>query len=251
MHAVACAMLVVTALGAVPRLGFAQRTTSVVRGVVKDQSGAAIPDVEIAAVDAGRTARTDTAGAFTLIGIPGGTARLSVRRLAFEPLSLEFDLAAGDTADVEITLSVVAQKLTGVMVLADATRRSLLQGFYARRKLGVGYFITRADIERRRPITLSEMMRTVPGARLVPTNFGESVLRFARTGRSDCPPQYFIDGVQVWNFNLDDMPPGDVEAIELYAGAAGVPPEYNRMRSNVICGAVIIWSRIPDIDAKP
>jgi hypothetical protein len=244
-------MMIAVALGTSPARAGAQRATSVVRGVVKDETGTAVADVEITALDTNRAVRTDSAGEFTLTGVPGGRARLSIRRLAFEPLQLAFDLAAGDTADVEITLSVVAQKLNAVMVLADAARRSMLEGFNSRRKLGVGYFITRADIEKRHPSNLTDLMRTVPGARVVPTRLGSYALRFSRVGRTDCPPQVFIDGVQVYNFDLDDMPPGDVEAMELYAGAAGIPPEYNRMRSTVICGAVIIWSRIPEIEQKP
>ena len=72
-----------------------------------------------------------------------------------------------------------------------------------------------------------------------------SVLRFARNGRTNCPPQYFIDGVQATGYNIDDMPVGDVEGIEIYAGPSGLPPEFNKFHSTVSCGAVIIWTRLP------
>jgi hypothetical protein len=51
--------------------------------------------------------------------------------------------------------------------------------------------------------------------------------------------------MQVSGYSIDDMPPGDVEGVELYAGAAGLPPEFNRMRGTTICGTVAIWTRIP------
>ena len=42
----------------------------------------------------------------------------------------------------------------------------------------------------------------------------------SRRARSNCPPQFFVDGIQATGFSIDDMPPGDVEGVELYAGAA-------------------------------
>lgn len=233
-----------------PRAG-AQRRTGVVVGQVKDPAGAAIPDVEITAIGNAATVRSDTAGEFTLAGVPAGSVELSFRRLAFEPVHLALAVQPDDTTEVEVTLSVVAQRLKGVLVLADADRRRILEAFEARKKMGVGYFITRADIVKRNPMMLSDMVRMVPGAHLVPTNFGRIALRFARTGRNDCPPQFYVDGVPVSNFSIDEMPPGDVEGMELYPGAAGVPPEYNRVQSTVSCGTVIIWTRIPGNDRKP
>jgi hypothetical protein len=90
----------------------------------------------------------------------------------------------------------------------------------------------------------------IPGTILSLGDNGRPTLHFSRVARNNCPPQYYVDGMQVTGFNIDDMPPGDVEAVELYAGSAGLPPEFNRMRSTAICGSVIIWTRIPG-NAKP
>jgi hypothetical protein len=49
----------------------------------------------------------------------------------------------------------------------------------------------------------------------------------------------------VSGFNIDDMMPGDVEGIELYAGPSVVPPQFNNPRSSVNCGLVLIWTRVP------
>ena len=72
-----------------------------------------------------------------------------------------------------------------------------------------------------------------------------SALRFARNPRGNCPPQYFVDGIPASNFDIDEVLPGDVEAVELYSGAAGVPPQYNRFNGTSICGTILIWTRIP------
>ncbi len=247
-HIAAQAALALAAFMIVARPAAAQARTSVIIGTVKDEVGKPIEDVEITALKTGSTVRTDTAGAFALSALPAGSIDMSFRRLAFAPILVALRISANDTTEIEVTLSVVAQQLTGVVTLAAPEHRRILDAFEANSKLGIGYFITRNDILERHPTMLSDMMRTVPGARLVPNNFGGTALRFGRTGRSDCPPQFFIDGIQVSDFGLDEMPPVDVEGIELYAGSAGLPPQYNRINSTVNCGTVVIWTRIPGND---
>jgi hypothetical protein len=96
-------------------------------------------------------------------------------------------------------------------------------------------------------MNLSDMMRMVPGAKVIPVaGTGMSTLRFnrAQIGR-DCPPQYWVDGVKAYNLNIDDIIPSDVEGIEIYPGASTVPPQYNTREGTTICGVVLIWTRIP------
>jgi hypothetical protein len=48
------------------------------------------------------------------------------------------------------------------------------------------------------------------------------------------------------------MPPVDVEGVELYAGPAGLPPEFNQLYGTTACGTVAIWTRLPgNPPAKP
>ena len=89
------------------------------------------------------------------------------------------------------------------------------------------------------------MARAVPGAQLTPDEHhgpnDASLLAPAPTVR----PQYFLDGMYMSNFNIDDMPARDVEGVELYAGFAGLPQEFAKQMGVQACGAVIIWTRIP------
>jgi hypothetical protein len=72
------------------------------------------------------------------------------------------------------------------------------------------------------------------------------MVRFARAASAgDCPPQFFLDGIEVTGFSIDDIPPGDVEGVELYPGPSGLPSEFNRLHTTVACGAILIWSRVP------
>ncbi len=219
--------------------------TGVVTGTVTDGAHQPIEQVEVSVVGGSATARTDTAGEFILAGLTPGRANLRFRRLGFEPVVLAAEIPMGDTTDVDVTLTVVAQQLKGVIVQADAAKIVKLAEFEDRRRQGIGHFITRAQIEQRRPIRLSDMVRQVPGAVLVPGVARQSTLYFAGAPHQRCPPQYWVDGIMITGFNIDDIDPADVEGIELYSGPAGLPPEYNRSRGNTICGLVLIWTRLP------
>jgi hypothetical protein len=226
----------------------AQSRTGGISGVVKDSAGVPIPDVEVTAIKLAKVVRTDTAGRFLISSLPPGSADFSFRRLAYSPVVLSVLIPAGDTTDVAVTLGLTALQLTGVVVQENAAQIRILDAFETRRKQGIGHFVTRAEIERRHPLLLSDMMRLIPGAQILVGENGRAALRFARVGRPNCPPQFFVDGVQVIGYNIDDMPPGDVEGVELYSGPAGLPPEFNRTRGTSICGTVAIWTRIPGND---
>ena len=170
---------------------------------------------------------------------------LSFRRLAFEPVTITLMLPAEDTTEVEVKLTVVAQRLSAVIVHAPPGKLRVLTEFESRRKAGIGHFVTRTQIEQRHPVLLSDMLRMMPGMILTSAETGRTTLRFSRTARNNCPPMFYVDGIQVTGFSIDDMPPGDVEGVELYAGTAGLPPEFNKMRSTSNCGSVLIWTRIP------
>ena len=242
VSAVLLSLLVATSSAAQSRPGG-------VAGVVKDSAGRPIENVEVTAVVSGKTARSDSLGHFILSDVPAGNVDVSFRRLAFAPVILLITIPPADTTEVQVVLGVVAQELKGVVVQAHPDQLRQLVAFETRRKRGIGHFITRTQIEDRHPIVLSDMVRSIPGAILISDN-GRTTVRFSRVARNGCPPQFFVDGVQVTGFSIDDMPPGDVEGVELYPGAAGLPPEYNRVQGTSICGTVIIWTRIPST-AKP
>jgi outer membrane receptor for monomeric catechols len=225
----------------------AQHHTGGLAGVVKDDYGKPIAGVEVTAIKPAISTHTDSVGHFLLASLPEGAVDLTFRRLSFEPVAVISDVSPDDTTNVEVTLTVVAQRLTGTLILARKSENRVLAAFEARRRQGIGHFITRAQIEARHPLTLSDMMRTIPGATLIPGENGRQTLRFTGMASASCPPQFFVDGILAVGFTIDEMPPGDVEGVELYGGAAGVPPEYSRSRGTSNCGSVLIWTRTPGL----
>ena len=240
-----CLCMAIVGLVVVAHPMVAQPRQGAVSGIVKDSGGTALGNVEVMVMRTGRAVRTDSAGHFLLAALPAGHADIGFRRVAFEPVIVSLQIPTDDTTDVEVRLGGITPLLPAVIVNDKVEHNRVLEQFEARRKTGAGYFVTRADIERRRPNSLSEYMRMVPGVRIVTLDNGRSALRFARNARGNCPPQYFVDGIPASNFDIDEVLPGDVEGVELYAGAAGVPPQFNRFFGTTICGTILIWTRIP------
>ena len=65
-----------------------------------------------------------------------------------------------------------------------------------------------------------------------------------RIVRGMCQPYYIIDGQYQPGFELDLIPPNDIEGIELYKGSSETPPQFNRM--NAVCGVIVVWTRDPE-----
>ena len=234
--------------GFVPAVLPAQQPAAVVTGTVRDSAGAPISGVEITLVSRTASTRSDTSGAFRLSGVQIGKNELQLRRFGYQPKTVFATVTAGTLAPIAVVLAVAAQELPAIQVDGvDSRVRDRLKDFFERRAAGHGYFITRQDIEDKNPSNLSQIMRYVPGAKLVSLHAGDRYqLRFARATMShDCPPQYYIDGVMATGMNIDDMNPRDVEGIEIYAGPSRVPPQFNNGQMGTPgCGVVVIWTRV-------
>lgn len=224
------------------------QSVGAISGTVRDSAGAPIPGVEVVLLQTKGAVYSDSLGVFHFTDIPSGKRELHFRRLGFAPKSLDTDVREGKTLALAVVLEASATEIEGMTVEEVTRRRQILSDFYDRSSRGFGHFITREQIEKRNPMNLSDMMRTIPGARLIPVRgTGMSTLRFSRAqmGNRDCPPQYWVDGVKAWNLNVDDIVPQDVEGIEVYSGASTVPPQFNTREGTTICGVVLIWTRIP------
>ena len=237
--------LILAGLTAAPSLALAQTPVVTLVGVVRDTSGA--PVVWARVSTAGLLAISDTAGRFMLTGLPTGALTVAVRRLGFHPRDTALHLVSGRTDSLLVVLAFLPVELPEVTAEADAVLRARLAEFYRHRQgNGAGDFFDRTQIEARRVSRLSDLLRRLPGVRIMIDRSGRQYLRLTRTsGGRDCPPDYWIDGVRAAFMNVDDFPISDVEALELYHGPAGVPPEYNNRLGSPGCGTIVIWTRVP------
>ena len=229
----------------------AQAPSATLVGVVRDSAGHPVPGVEVWLRGSDLYTHTAENGGFRLPGAPPGAVKVSVRRMGFEPTTIDLQLRSGQIDSLVVSLTMMATSLAGVTVEEERMTRSkrLLAGFWDRRSRGFGHYYTREEIEAKNPLDFTDIVRMTPGVSVI-TVGGRKSIRFSRSVgiRGDCPPQYWVDGMRLENATPDEFPPQDVEALELYAGISTIPPQF-APRSFTIgvktCGAIVIWTRLP------
>lgn len=229
--------------------------TIVVLGKVVDRhTGRDIPGVrvELQSVDpepGGVWEGTTTeSGRFQTSDLPAGHYRIRVQALGFADVDQEILLSGAARMDLRIELVPEALELDPIVVATRRTTRLEASGFFERRRLGIGHTLTREEIEARNPHSVSALLRTIPGVEVVSVRGGIAggTVRLRR----GCEPELVVNGVRVRNpgpiENIVSI--GDLEAIEVYHGAAGPMTPIN-----TTCGTVVAWTKEggPQEGARP
>jgi hypothetical protein len=235
----AAVLTVLLAAGAMP--GAAQQDTlSVLTGIISgSNNGRPLADVMVSVKGTGAFTVTDSTGTFRLVRLPPGphTLRLAHRGRVSEDYQVV--LQPGATMTLSILLEGEGVDLAPIVVEAASTEWALsLAGFYSRRDKGFGRFVTRDEIERRRPVNLSSVLAGT-GIVMRCTRTHCVPVRYA-SGRR-CAVAVFLDGQPVESYNIDAIPPEDVLGIEVYRHGADTPAEFSRWSGD--CGAVLIWTK--------
>src|SRR5437762_3179983 len=135
MRAFVLALLVVSAAPYSPyslysTTGFAQITSATISGIVKDQTQAVLPGVDVAVrnVDTGlsRSVVTDARGSFTIPGLPPGTYDTRASLQGFATVVERVTVAVAQDAGVTFTLKVTGteESITVVGTAAVVDTRS-------------------------------------------------------------------------------------------------------------------------------
>lgn len=221
-------------------------STSVVHGTVVDRGtgealyGAAVSLAEGPDGTPGLGTRvTGDDGRFVFRVVPPGAYTLSVTLLGYR--SVRETLVVSEARDLQVVLrlSVSPVALDPIEVVAEQQLRGPLVGFERRRERGFGTYFTREDIDARAPYLFTDLLRTVPGVRVIPAGqFGENAVRL----RGNCRPEIILDGVRTSiDVDIDHvLPPMDVEAVEVYKG-----PQMPAQFGSNPCGAIVVWTRVP------
>jgi len=223
---------------------------AILRGrVLMDSTKQPVPGAEVVIGDRGPAVAADSLGRFRLAGIPPGQHRVLVRRMGFEPFSAPLRFSQSDSLDVEFFLEPVAQSLPRLEIVSPFGRRAP-RDFERRRQSGVGQFLTAEELEQSAGSRLSEKLRRLRGLEVVPGSPGDQVTIGSTRGpksiryqpqRATCPATIVLDGVFVSDFNINSVHPGDVAAIEWYAGSSEIPPRYGGVRAP--CSLLMIWTK--------
>ena len=132
--------------------------------------------------------------------------------------------------------------------IAVTVRSRLLEqnGFYRRMEsASSGTQFTREQIEAVEPLLASDVLRRVPGFSLE-FDFRNPDIVWAVSRRTTsislgpCQLPVFVDGIQLFEPDLNQVPPEQIEAMEIFHGVS-TPIQYTSGRNS--CGAVLIWTK--------
>jgi hypothetical protein len=265
-------LVLLAALVPAPLNAQADSARAVVEGKVLDPAGAPIPQAEIIWQTDRRSVLTRADGSFSLIVPLRGEAVILLRRPGFSALALRVDLSSGVWRG-NIVLEPGAFQLPDVVVSARYAKpaeyagTTKYDGFFQRQKLGLGSFISRAQIEQSNASHTLEIFRGIPGLYVnegIPGNPASADIRIPRcTDAGRTGGSQNLGKVTVWidgnmelegsnsgrgqhgpgAMNLAEMlariAPNMIEMVEVYRGPGEIPGQFHWDG----CAAIVIWTR--------
>ena len=206
--------------------------TAELSGRVIGESGLPLAGAQLRVLETASGTRADSAGRFMLSALPAGTQILEAKRVGYRIVQQPVQLRAGRRVEVEVRLARIVS-LDSIRVVAQ---RGRYREFERRRRNGYGRYLAEDDIARRNPLDVSDLIRELPGFRVLGSGYDARVVS-SRGGSTSCRgANVVIDGMQKQDINW--LRPQDVGAIEVYAGMAGAPIQYDSR-----CGVIVIWTK--------
>lgn len=212
-------------------------------GRVVNAAGAPIAGARVDVQGTGNATLTRQDGTFGFGELPSGTQALVVRQLGFEPVETAVELSGRTPRNVTVTMAKPARILDPVAVTATKVAVAEQVGFDRRKKIGFGYFMDTKAIDERQATRVTDLFRSVPSLRVVPSGM-DYVVESARDAQGGCV-RYVVDGSPYQSLFPGDVdrliPPHDLAAIEVYTGS-NTPAEFQAPGSSS-CTTIVMWSK--------
>jgi hypothetical protein len=233
-------------------------TNGVFTGVVHvDSSRTPVPNAEVIL----------TEGRFRITDVPAGDHEVAVRRVGYSPLVTRLTFKSGESVERRIALN----KIVTLDSVVTRAVRNAPNDFEEHRKLGLGHFLTRADIAKVENSRLDALLAMVPGLGLARGRMNAYVLSKRRPPSlakpvqgatpfyvpedherrmgviAGCYAQVYVDNTLMnperptTPFDVNTIPPSSIEAIEFYSGPSQLPLKYAKLNSD--CGVLVIHTR--------
>jgi carboxypeptidase family protein len=200
--------------------------------------------------------RSDGRGYYRISGVPTGAHEIEVRSFRYKPIKRALTFVAGDSVRLDIYMEHVPQLLSEMVVHGRALRvPNGFEAIYARGARGWGTFITREQIDSINPRDVKTMFEGIKGV-FVDQNgvffnrcYGNAAMG-AELG------ELWIDGDRVTKFQtggrtavdtrgmndyLEDIPPREIQAIEVYTSSVDIPAEFTSGGSP--CAVIAVWRK--------
>ena len=263
-----------------PRISHAQG--EIIGRVLTDSGRTPVASVRVSIVRLGKSAVSDSTGRFRLTNLPAGDHVVVLRALGYRSDSAEVEIEGSEVAvkDFELyrdPLALPRREITA----PEARHEGKMAEFYERMKAGPGRFVTRDELAKVEGglMQTGDVLSKVSGVevkrgsnrawvasgRAVSANGcafcskggsssrdvgGLNKADFNAGARPACYMDVYIDGVIAFDsthpenglFDVNTIPPSQIEGIEVYTSAAQIPARFNRTANG--CGVMVIWTRI-------
>jgi hypothetical protein len=242
-HALAALVLAALALLPAPARGQSTARLSV---VVVDSASRPVAGTRVQVGGAPAAAWSDSAGVAVVGRIPAGSRLVQIQRTGYVPENAVIRFDPGADLRIRVTLTPTPFTLDTLQVVAWRQRAALARaGFYKRQQQGQGSFLTRADLAELETFSsdLGFALGRLRGFRVDRGAGGRLAVRSTRGAASlegGCTPRVYVDGMPADMDLLGNLQPGEVEAVEGYAGAGTAPGEY---AGSSTCGVILVWIR--------
>jgi hypothetical protein len=214
-----------------------------VTGKVVNKYGQPIGHARVELQNTGQATLTKANGDFELDSLPSGTQTLEVRQLGFSPTDVPVELSMARPEKVTVKMADYVPVLSTMRVTAQREKGLFDVGFNDRKKMGMGYYLDSDQLKMRQTNLFSDMLRTVPGIRVVPAGDGTNVIQSSRDPSGGCVT-FYVDGSpwqQMTPGDLDEfVRPDEVAALEVYNGAT-TPAQFQQPGQSG-CTTVVIWT---------
>jgi len=204
--------------------------------------------VEIRIVQVRRSAITDAFGEARIDRVNEGRYRLEARYVGYQPEAVDLPFRLGDTLRVTFLMKRIPTSLDTTHVRATRVSSRLAE-FETRRSLGVGRFLSEAQLDSAADRDLGRLIaERFPGIRVVNGLAGEGTYLFSTRGatslsKGSCPIQVYVDGTRFGApreaTDLTQFKPQALVGVEFHNETA-TPAEY---RSGNVCGVLLLWSK--------
>ena len=220
------------------------RGSARVSGVVVNRAGAPVANARVGLMGSSAATMTKSNGEFVLDSLPAGTQALVVRQIGYSPTEVPVELSALRPSRVTVKLGVLVPQLSPVEVLSRREEGLQKVGFLDRKRTSAGgYFITGEDLDRRKPIRFTDVLRTTPGLRVSEVN-GQAMIASTRSAQGNGCVTVFVDGAPWQQLDPGDLDtfvqPNEVAAIEVYSGTS-IPAQFTTPGQS--CSAVVVWTK--------
>ena len=171
-----------------------------------------------------------------------------VRRIGYSPTSGVVQVKSSDTLRLAYTLNRSLATMDTFKVNATRVSMRMLE-FEARAKAGFGQYMNQATIDRRPALQTFDLLRQFRGIDVSRNTSGAFAGTFVLSKREGglltggCAMQVLLDGIVMpRNFDIELLPPPkQLAGIEVYEGAATVPPQFGGADRR--CGLIAVWTR--------